>query len=178
MPSQIQYYPFCQDSQSAEHIVVINPYSTIILLQVTNQCLCSTLLSRDTCFQQSDILTRVDSDEPMQPRVKLGKFKCSSVSSNIQATSEGSDQTALRARCEPLLVAQTILVENSCCGSCFLLIVNIQHGSCIVVPVDYCYNDYKNTQQMLFRYISSSLSRIEGSGKLVQLCIRARAFVA
>ena len=52
-----------------------------------------------TCdFQQCDILTSVDSDEPVQPPVKLRNSKWCSVSSltviEFQATSKGSDQTA------------------------------------------------------------------------------------
>ena len=57
----------------------------------------------ETCdFQQFGILTNVDSDEPLQPPVKLRNSKRCSVSSltiiESQATSKGSDQTARMRR--------------------------------------------------------------------------------
>ena len=76
-----------------------------------------------TCdFQQCGVFTCVDSDEPPQPPFKLRNSKWCSVSSvrviEIQATSKGSDQTArMRSWSELLLVAQTTLLEISCCGS-------------------------------------------------------------
>ena len=52
-----------------------------------------------TCdFQQCGILTSVDSNEPVQPPCKLRNSKLCSVSSLIQATSTGSNQTALERR--------------------------------------------------------------------------------
>ena len=52
-----------------------------------------------TCyFQQCDILTSLDSDEPVQPSVILGNpndvQSVGKHSQNIQETSKGSDQTA------------------------------------------------------------------------------------
>ena len=66
-----------------------------------------------TCnFKQCGVLTSVDSDEPVQPHVKLRKSKWCSVSSltliEYQVTSKGSDQTA------HMPVAHTTLLEMSC----------------------------------------------------------------
>ena len=53
----------------------------------------------DLDFQQFDILTSVDSDEPPQPPVKLQNFKlCSGGSLTIIKTTKGSDQTARMRR--------------------------------------------------------------------------------
>ena len=47
-------------------------------------------------FQQCGILTSVDSDEPLQPHIKLRNSKW--CSQNIQAISKGTDQTARMRR--------------------------------------------------------------------------------
>ena len=77
-----------------------------------------------TCdFQQCGILTSVDSDEPVQPSVKLRNSKVCSVCSLTVIEYSSDKQRALIRLCvcagwsEPLLVAHTTLLEISCHGS-------------------------------------------------------------
>ena len=75
-------------------------------------------------FQQCGILTSVDSDEPVQPPVKLRNSKCCWVSSltvnNRIFKRLAKALTRLRLFAgwsEPLLVPHATLLEISCCSS-------------------------------------------------------------
>ena len=76
-----------------------------------------------TCdFQQCGILTSVDSDEPVQPPLKLRNSKWCSVSSLTLRIFKWLANTLIRLRIcagwsEALLVAHTTLLEISCGGS-------------------------------------------------------------
>ena len=93
-------------------------------------------------FQQFDILISVDSDEPVQPPLKLRNAKWCSVSSfvNNHRILKRLAKALIRLHVcagwsEALLVAHTTLLEISCTGSiilCFL--VNIL-GKCYIVDI-------------------------------------------
>ena len=69
-------------------------------------------------FQQFDILTSIDSDEPLQPSfLKLRNSKLSSVSSLTVIKYSSDKQRLWSGWSEPLLVAHTTLLEISCIGS-------------------------------------------------------------
>ena len=72
-------------------------------------------------FQQCGILTWIDSDEPVQPPIKLRNSKCCSVST-LTVIEYSSNQQRLWSDCayeqaEPLQDAHTTLLEISCHGS-------------------------------------------------------------
>ena len=82
-----------------------------------------------TCgFQQFDILTSVDSEEPLQPPFKLRNSKWCSVSSyNNHRILKRLAKALIRLRIcsgwsEALLVAHTTLLEISCYGSIIIMI--------------------------------------------------------
>ena len=95
-----------------------------------------------TCdFQQCAILTSVDSDEPVQPPVKLRNTKLSSISSLTLIIIKRQAKALISLRVcagssEPLLVAHTTLLEISCRCS-FVPAANIVPAEILVLGANF-----------------------------------------